>query len=384
MPTDSRHESHPRHPKRSPPDDRRCSRPPRSRPSHRRRRHACSSPGSWRSRRPSLRTPAAAVTPPDGSETFQVSQSDDGRVDRAVPDRRTASASSSPRRPTISSPATATASPTSSPRSPNQGSDDPFTGAPTLVSVPDGRSDAVRANAASGEPVASADGRYVAFTSAATNLVAAGGTAGRTSIYVRDTLLGQDVPRPGRRRRAGRRLLRPRPQRRRPPPRLHVGGDQPLAPATRTARPTHSSRISTRTATASSAISRSSRFLGDVKSSQAARSEARISGNGSAVVFTAHQDRLSSGVAADDGRPATSSSTRRCERDAASAQPRSANRAPRHASTRPATRFAFIADDALRRRAGRRRGARSTRATTTSPLGTILTDRRVGYDRRSR
>lgn len=72
-----------------------------------------------------------------------------------------------------------------------QGSDDPFTGQATLVSVPDGPAGATHANGASGEPVASADGRYVAFTSTATNLVPAGGTAGRRSVYVRDTLLNK-------------------------------------------------------------------------------------------------------------------------------------------------------------------------------------------------
>ncbi|MFD4958315.1 hypothetical protein [Microbacterium sp. NPDC058389] len=70
-----------------------------------------------------------------------------------------------------------------------EGSADPFSGTAMLVSAPDGAVGATRANGPSTEPVATADGRYVAFTSAATNLVAAGGTAGRTSIYVRDTLL---------------------------------------------------------------------------------------------------------------------------------------------------------------------------------------------------
>ncbi|TDN91366.1 PD40 domain-containing protein [Microbacterium sp. BK668] len=71
-----------------------------------------------------------------------------------------------------------------------QGSPDPFAGAPSRVSVPDGALAAPSGNGPSTQPAASADGRYVAFTSAATNLVAEGGTAGRTSIYVRDTLRG--------------------------------------------------------------------------------------------------------------------------------------------------------------------------------------------------
>ncbi|GAA5209610.1 PD40 domain-containing protein [Microbacterium kyungheense] len=68
-------------------------------------------------------------------------------------------------------------------------SDDPFSGAPDLVSVPDGPVGTTRADGASAEPVASADGRYVAFTSAATNLTGDASTApGRTYVYVRDTL----------------------------------------------------------------------------------------------------------------------------------------------------------------------------------------------------
>ena len=68
-------------------------------------------------------------------------------------------------------------------------SDDPFSGAPQLISVPDGPVGAGRANGGSSQPVASAEGRYVAFTSAATNLTADASTApGRTYVYVRDTL----------------------------------------------------------------------------------------------------------------------------------------------------------------------------------------------------
>jgi len=68
-------------------------------------------------------------------------------------------------------------------------SDDPFSGAPQLVSVPDGPAGAARANAGSSQPVASAEGRYIAFTSSATNLTGDASTVpGRTYIYVRDTL----------------------------------------------------------------------------------------------------------------------------------------------------------------------------------------------------
>ncbi|MEU1971520.1 hypothetical protein ABZ477_07680 [Microbacterium sp. NPDC019599] len=69
------------------------------------------------------------------------------------------------------------------------GSADPFSGSPVLVSVPDGPVGDTRANGASTDPVASADGRYVAFVSGATNLVPEAGTPGRTQIFVRDTLL---------------------------------------------------------------------------------------------------------------------------------------------------------------------------------------------------
>lgn len=67
-----------------------------------------------------------------------------------------------------------------------QGEDDPYTGRATLVSAPDGPVGSARANGASGEPVASADGRYVAFTSTATNLTADPAQAGRRYIFVRD------------------------------------------------------------------------------------------------------------------------------------------------------------------------------------------------------
>lgn len=68
------------------------------------------------------------------------------------------------------------------------GSDDPFSGQAMLVSRPGGS--AAVANGASSEPAISADGRYVVFTSAATNLVTPATTAGTTHVYVRDTVLG--------------------------------------------------------------------------------------------------------------------------------------------------------------------------------------------------
>ena len=69
-----------------------------------------------------------------------------------------------------------------------EGSADPFSGTPQLVSLPHVASGS--ADATSSEPAISADGRYVAFTSSATNLTAGGTTAGRRHVYVRDSVLG--------------------------------------------------------------------------------------------------------------------------------------------------------------------------------------------------
>ena len=75
-----------------------------------------------------------------------------------------------------------------------QGAADPFGGEPLLVSAPDASLPTQPANGASGDPVASADGRYVAFLSAATNLTAgAHAPDAWTHVYVRDTLLGTTV-----------------------------------------------------------------------------------------------------------------------------------------------------------------------------------------------
>ncbi|MHC2999870.1 hypothetical protein [Microbacterium sp. HJ5] len=71
-----------------------------------------------------------------------------------------------------------------------QGSGDPFSGAPRLISTPDASLDDEPADDMSYDPVASADGRYIAFVSHATNLVPGGGTPGRASVYVHDVLSG--------------------------------------------------------------------------------------------------------------------------------------------------------------------------------------------------
>jgi hypothetical protein len=68
--------------------------------------------------------------------------------------------------------------------------DDPFSGTPVLVSRPDPSVGDDLADGPSGEPVASADGRYVAFSSTATNLVTGSTTPGRQHVYVRDTRTG--------------------------------------------------------------------------------------------------------------------------------------------------------------------------------------------------
>lgn len=67
-----------------------------------------------------------------------------------------------------------------------EGSGDPFSGAPALVSRPDAALPDEPADDLSTDPAVSADGRFVAFVSRATNLVPGGGAPGRASVYVRD------------------------------------------------------------------------------------------------------------------------------------------------------------------------------------------------------
>lgn len=70
-------------------------------------------------------------------------------------------------------------------------SSDPFAGAPQLVSAPDRSLPQVPADGPSGDPVVSADGRYVAFVSSAGNLVPV--SAAGTGVYVRDLVEGTTV-----------------------------------------------------------------------------------------------------------------------------------------------------------------------------------------------
>ena len=83
------------------------------------------------------------------------------------------------------------------------GTTDPFAARATLISAPDASMPQVPANGPSSSPVVSANGRYIAFLSSATNLVAgASPTGGRVHAYWRDTetrttvrlQLGADVP----------------------------------------------------------------------------------------------------------------------------------------------------------------------------------------------
>ncbi len=73
------------------------------------------------------------------------------------------------------------------------GQANPFATAAVLVSAPDGPLGPVRANGPSDDAVATADGRYVAFTSRATNLTAEASTPGRMHVYVRDTVANRTI-----------------------------------------------------------------------------------------------------------------------------------------------------------------------------------------------
>ena len=82
------------------------------------------------------------------------------------------------------------------------GTTDPFAARATLISAPDSSMPQVPANGPSSSPVVSANGRYVAFLSSATNLVPSASPSGQVHAYWRDTetgttarlQLGGDVP----------------------------------------------------------------------------------------------------------------------------------------------------------------------------------------------
>ena len=135
----------------------------------------------------SFSAPAAAIPLSDTAETFRVSQSDEGESFDpylAPGGQRVFFASTATDLVTGDTNGVADVFVSTA----VQG-DDPFAAAAELVSAPDGPVGPVRANGPSSEPVASADGRFVAVTSEATNRVAAGGMPGRKAVYVRDTLL---------------------------------------------------------------------------------------------------------------------------------------------------------------------------------------------------
>src|SRR5436190_15206805 len=71
-----------------------------------------------------------------------------------------------------------------SPRRPGKNVRDRYTHATTLVSA--AARPGERPDSSSGAPTISADGRYVVFSSQATNMIAAGTPAYRTHIYLRD------------------------------------------------------------------------------------------------------------------------------------------------------------------------------------------------------
>ncbi|QIG39261.1 hypothetical protein G5T42_06975 [Microbacterium sp. 4R-513] len=169
------------------------------------------------------------------------------------------------------------------------GSDDPFSGAAARVSVPDDALAAAEADGPSSQPVASADGRYVAFRSAATNLVAEGGTAGLTSIYVRDTLLGKTFRVQGAAAPDGPSY----------DPDLDDSGRH-LVFTSEATNLTPGDTNGARDAFAADLDSNGDGIYGDVtltrfldQTAMAGGTEqARISGNGASVVFTAHRDSV--------------------------------------------------------------------------------------------
>lgn len=74
------------------------------------------------------------------------------------------------------------------------GTSDPFAARATLISTPDSSMPQVPANGPSSSPVVSANGRYVAFLSSATNLVpGASPSNGQVHAYWRDTEIGRTV-----------------------------------------------------------------------------------------------------------------------------------------------------------------------------------------------
>ena len=138
----------------------------------------------------SLPSPASAVpSPPSEADVYLVSRTDEGSsgTPYITPDgQRVAYASNAG----DLVEGTQVATPNIFLATAIRGSGDPFSGRPRLVSRPDASLPDEPANDVSYDPVTSADGRYVAFVSQATNLVPDGGTPGRAAVYVRDMRAG--------------------------------------------------------------------------------------------------------------------------------------------------------------------------------------------------
>ena len=223
----------------------------------------------------------------------------------------------------------------------DEGSDDPFIGragarerARRRSRRPSGRT----GRAAS--PSRAPNGRYVAFASTATNLVADGGTAGRKSIYVRDMLLGKTFRVEG----AG------EPDGDSYDPDLSDDGRHLVFTSEATnlsagdTNGTHDSFVADLDANGDGILGdiAVTRFLGDVVI-EGGTEQARISGNGAAVVFTAHRTR-STRRSRRRGRPATSSSAHALRANAAS-RTRSATSRTTPPSTPGGDTFAYIDED---------------------------------------
>ncbi len=133
--------------------------------------------------------PAIRTALPEGAEAFLASHSDEGEVsDVQISDDAQHVAFTSTASDLVGADGNAASDVFLSSARP--GSEDPFSGDPVLISA---NLAGVPANGASSEPAVSADGRYVVFTSTATDLVAQPGTPGRRQVYVRDTVAGTTV-----------------------------------------------------------------------------------------------------------------------------------------------------------------------------------------------
>lgn len=132
---------------------------------------------------------AAAVPLPEDAEAFRVSQTETGAsTDPAMTPDGQRAAFVSTATDLVAGDGNGLADVFLSARA--QGTTDPFSGATTLISAPDASMPQVAANGPSSQPAISADGRYVAFLSSATNLTpGAHAPQNWVNVYVRDTVL---------------------------------------------------------------------------------------------------------------------------------------------------------------------------------------------------